>query len=103
MHFYTQFGKMNLDPLAELLMNPELAALVARVTQTTEADKVAKALVYVYDSNGQAVDLILDFIRREIEKADMHSTLFRANSVASKVFLSQSHPRCSNLTRKLLV
>jgi len=46
---------------------------------------LAKSLVYVFEKNNKMIDLILTFIEIELASGD-HNTVFRQNSLATKMF-----------------
>jgi len=52
----------------------------------TEQDSLAKALVYVAATKGDAVLMIQAIIRAEVRTCREENTLFRSNSVASKMY-----------------
>jgi len=56
------------------------------VTQITEADKIAKALVVVFQDNQKVLKLLNSFISEEVRTTESAGTLFRANSMVSKMF-----------------
>jgi len=64
----------------------ELALVVANITQITEADKIAKALIIVYQHNEKVLQLLQKFISDEVKTSESSSTLFRSNSMVSKMF-----------------
>jgi len=70
------------------------------VTAPTETDPVAKACVYLAHSKGSAGELIQFFATQEIMASATENTLFRLNSVSSKMFkfyskLGKSFVLCS--------
>jgi hypothetical protein len=62
-----------------------LRILVA-ITAATEYDAVAKALVYLSHHKGIGSDLIQFFASDEVRKSTSENTIFRQNSMASKMF-----------------
>jgi len=62
------------------------AFAVSGVTQITEADKIAKALVIVFHDNNKVLELLKAFISEEVRTTESAGTLFRANSMVSKMF-----------------
>ena len=56
----------------------------------TELDTFARAIMIIFQSYKLGVDLLEDFIRRDIEATDLDqiATLFRANDTTSKLFRS---------------
>eukprot|EP01089_Gocevia_fonbrunei_P001501 TRINITY_DN1138_c0_g1_i1.p1 TRINITY_DN1138_c0_g1~~TRINITY_DN1138_c0_g1_i1.p1 ORF type:complete len:1456 (+),score=163.65 TRINITY_DN1138_c0_g1_i1:50-4417(+) len=83
-------GANKLTALEELLLDMEYVFPVCEITQATEADVVAKSFVYLYADNGRAVELINNFITLEVENSSKEGTLFRSNSMASKMFKTYS-------------
>eukprot|EP01119_Soliformovum_irregulare_P002244 TRINITY_DN12528_c0_g1_i1.p1 TRINITY_DN12528_c0_g1~~TRINITY_DN12528_c0_g1_i1.p1 ORF type:complete len:1070 (+),score=179.39 TRINITY_DN12528_c0_g1_i1:67-3276(+) len=77
----------NIKGLEELLQQDLQAAFaISEMTQITEADKIAKALVVVYQDNDKAINLLQAFIDQEVETSESAGTLFRSNSMVSKMF-----------------
>jgi len=86
------------NSLEELLLDPSLqvVSLLSDVTQITEADELAKALVHVFEYHHSSMVLLRHFILREVAASTSAGTLFRSNSMASKMikvysFLVGSH------------
>jgi hypothetical protein len=52
----------------------------------TEQDAVAKAMVHVAHSQGAAIDLIKTLVRVEVSQCIQENTIFRGNSLVSKMF-----------------
>ncbi|KNC53031.1 uncharacterized protein AMSG_09323 [Thecamonas trahens ATCC 50062] len=79
-------------PLLEMLLLPgyEVLHAVVDVTQATEADKVAKAVLILTEAHKLSVDLQKDFITREVFGAQSQATMFRTNSFATKMFKTYS-------------
>ena len=65
--------------------SPLLSAMAARA-ESTEVDKLAKALVIIHEANGTTVRLINHFTSTEVSCTAERSNLFRANSIATKMF-----------------
>lgn len=63
-----------------------LANALSSVTQITEADKIAKAMVIVFQDNKKVTHLLRKFIENEVQITDSAGTLFRSNSMVSKMF-----------------
>ena len=59
---------------------------IFRASGVTEADHLAKALLYFYQKQGQGLEFILFLISREISETAEPSVLFRANSPATRAF-----------------
>jgi hypothetical protein len=60
------------------------------VTQTADADKLAAALVRIFHFNDDALSLLRLAIKNEVDKTPVLSTLFRQNSMASKMLTTFS-------------
>jgi neurofibromin 1 len=56
------------------------------MTQITDADKIAKAMIVVFQDAGKVLHLLEAFIAEEVRNADSAGTLFRSNSMVSKMF-----------------
>jgi len=63
-----------------------VAFAVSSITQITEADKIAKALVVIFQDNNKVLKLLEAFISEEVRTTETAGTLFRANSMVSKMF-----------------
>eukprot|EP00178_Gracilaria_changii_P010544 TRINITY_DN30683_c0_g1_i1.p1 TRINITY_DN30683_c0_g1~~TRINITY_DN30683_c0_g1_i1.p1 ORF type:complete len:882 (-),score=130.54 TRINITY_DN30683_c0_g1_i1:64-2553(-) len=75
--------------LLELLINdPEmkLALEIGELTQITEADSISKAMVIVFESSNKTLDMLKYYIEQEVLNVENPATLFRANSMVSKMF-----------------
>jgi len=74
--------------LDELLTEDDLAVTIAisNITQITEADKIAKALIILFQENGKVLHLLETFISDEVRSTETVGTLFRSNSMVSKMF-----------------
>jgi hypothetical protein len=84
--------------LEEILLNRDKTFLstIFAVTAPTETDPVAKSCVYLAHSRGSAAELIQFFATQEVMSSATENTLFRMNSVSSKMFkfyskLGKSH------------
>jgi hypothetical protein len=87
---YSPHNKKLIEELAELeelLLAGEKTLVVglSRITGSTESDALAKAVVYLYEGRGKAMDLIFTFIEIELASGDSN-TVFRQNSLATKMF-----------------
>ena len=73
--------------LLELITDSDLEVALALgdVTPITEADKVAQLLVRIFEANDKALDLLKAAIRAEVMKTEKENTLFRLNSMATKL------------------
>jgi len=78
----------DLHKLDEYLNNPdnELVNSVCAITQITEADKIAKALMIVYEDSSRVMPVLEAFITEEVRTTESAGTLFRSNSMVSKMF-----------------
>jgi len=81
-----------LNQLEELLVveDMQLATAIAAVTQSTEEDDLSKAFAFLFASKGLGMELVKNFITTEIEKCSAPNSLFRGNSLATKLFQSYS-------------
>lgn len=64
----------------------KLAFATAKLTQITEADKVAKAMVIIFEAHNKTLLLLDAFIKEEVNNSETDGTLFRSNSMVSKMF-----------------
>eukprot|EP01114_Cavostelium_apophysatum_P003999 TRINITY_DN1412_c0_g2_i5.p1 TRINITY_DN1412_c0_g2~~TRINITY_DN1412_c0_g2_i5.p1 ORF type:complete len:1014 (-),score=174.59 TRINITY_DN1412_c0_g2_i5:78-3119(-) len=78
----------DLRRLEELLIqdNLDLAFTISKITQITEADKIAKAMVVVFQDNNKSLPLLEAFVNEEVRTSEQAGTLFRSNSMVSKMF-----------------
>jgi len=78
----------DLSQLEQLLLanDLKLATAISNITQITEADKIAKAMVIVFHDNNKALTLLQQFIDEEVKTTESAGTLFRSNSMVSKMF-----------------
>ena len=60
-----------------------IAYLLGQVSQEREA--CAYNFIKIYESNGQIINCIISLIKREVASAESVGTLFRANSMGSKI------------------
>lgn len=70
--------------------NCKITSMAFDVTQIADAEKLAGALVRVFHYNDDALNLLRIAIRNEVEKTPVLSTLFRQNSMASKMLTTYS-------------
>jgi hypothetical protein len=63
-----------------------LLGAICDTTLVTEADRVAKSLIYVFQKHAKALPAMKYRTSIEIQLADSENTLFRGNSMASKMF-----------------
>jgi hypothetical protein len=63
---------------------------ICDATSVTEADKVAKSLVYIFHQHAKALDIMMYRTSVEIQLSESENTLFRGNSLASKMFNTYS-------------
>jgi hypothetical protein len=52
----------------------------------SQADYLARAAVYFYQSRGRALDMLMTFVSAEVKASEHEGTLFRASSFACKLF-----------------
>eukprot|EP01113_Clastostelium_recurvatum_P009144 TRINITY_DN1436_c0_g1_i2.p1 TRINITY_DN1436_c0_g1~~TRINITY_DN1436_c0_g1_i2.p1 ORF type:complete len:2696 (+),score=879.69 TRINITY_DN1436_c0_g1_i2:238-8325(+) len=73
--------------LTELLLDSDLSLVTAlgEITQVTEADQIAAALIRLFESNDKSMMLVRRLIMMEMNKTESVGTLFRSNSMATKV------------------
>jgi len=79
----------NLHQLEKLLVDDDaltFAFAISSITQITEADKIAKSLVVIFQDNNKVIKLLEAFISEEVRTTESAGTLFRANSMVSKMF-----------------
>lgn len=78
----------NLDDLEELLLKDDMELIfeIGRITQITEADKISKALVIVFQDHDRVVPLLKTHITNEVKNTENAGNLFRSNSMVSKMF-----------------
>lgn len=63
-----------------------VAAVVCDQMKATDSENVSKALTYVFAGNDVAVEAIKFFVTKEVLVSSREGTLFRANSVPTKLF-----------------
>lgn len=63
-----------------------VAAVVCDQMKATDSENVSKALTYVFAGNDAAVEAIKFFVTKEVLVSSREGTLFRANSVPTKLF-----------------
>eukprot|EP00002_Diphylleia_rotans_P008478 TRINITY_DN1834_c0_g2_i3.p1 TRINITY_DN1834_c0_g2~~TRINITY_DN1834_c0_g2_i3.p1 ORF type:complete len:2567 (-),score=480.65 TRINITY_DN1834_c0_g2_i3:159-7859(-) len=75
------------NPLNKMLLDETLTAVLGliEVIPITDADRVAQLLVHLFENNGQTARLLKAAIDWEVKKTVSPTTLFRTNSVASKM------------------
>eukprot|EP00011_Vannellida_sp_DIVA3-517-6-12_P006707 CAMPEP_0114622840 /NCGR_PEP_ID=MMETSP0168-20121206/9942_1 /TAXON_ID=95228 ORGANISM="Vannella sp., Strain DIVA3 517/6/12" /NCGR_SAMPLE_ID=MMETSP0168 /ASSEMBLY_ACC=CAM_ASM_000044 /LENGTH=1801 /DNA_ID=CAMNT_0001834063 /DNA_START=22 /DNA_END=5428 /DNA_ORIENTATION=+ len=76
--------------LTELILqdaNLDIVLTLCEVTQITEADAVAANLVRIFEANERVLDLIKAAIAAEVRKTEQANTLFRLNSMATKLMV----------------
>ena len=59
---------------------------IFRAAGVTEADRLAKAFLYVFQRQGKGLEFITFLVSREIAETEEPSVLFRANSPATRAF-----------------
>ncbi|ELR10938.1 GTPaseactivator protein for Ras-like GTPase [Acanthamoeba castellanii str. Neff] len=78
-----QYEKLEKLLLAE---NGRIAHAMFVGIASTDSEKVAKAVMRVFEANHRGYQLLERRISDEVEAADEEGTLFRANSIAAKLF-----------------
>lgn len=78
------------DELAAYLLRSDMEAITAicGCASATDVDDLTKSLVYLFASEQRALDVMRVFIADEVTKSTSEGTLFRQNSVSSKMFNS---------------
>jgi hypothetical protein len=78
----------HLGRLEQLLMadNGRLTHAMLANTSTTDADKLCKAVMCIYEAHHQGFEVLEQRITHEVSVASDEGTLFRANSLAAKLF-----------------
>ena len=71
--------------LEVILSDLDVALTLGDVTPITEADKVAQLLIRIFEANDKSLDLLRQSIRSEVDKTEKENTLFRLNSMATKL------------------
>jgi hypothetical protein len=66
--------------------NGRLTHAMLANTSTTDADKLCKAVMCIYEAHHQGFELLEQRITHEVGVASDEGTLFRANSLAAKLF-----------------
>jgi len=81
-------GAGDIHKLEEMLLNSnmELVLALSKITQITEADKVTKALIIIFQDSDKVIPLLKRFITDEVNNIDSPGNLFRSNSMVSKMF-----------------
>ena len=84
--------KSSKDILEKILLEEHfyIVCALADATQITEADELASALVQLFTANDLVMPLLLLFITKEVRGSTHPSTLFRGNSLASKMMKAYS-------------
>jgi len=72
--------------IAEALLTEEFGRFVSIATTAEEQDRVARDLVLFYQSEGKAVDFMISAMKEEVKTTETEKTLFRNNSMVSKMF-----------------
>lgn len=73
--------------LLELIMEGDMALILTLgdSIQITEADKVAQLLVRIFEANDKTLELVRAAIDAEVSKTETANTLFRRNSMVTKM------------------
>ena len=78
-------------PLLELIIdNIEITKALQSLTTASDVNKIAYCLVQIFDGCGKIQTLINYFIDNEIEQTTHNHTLFRVNSITTKILSSYS-------------
>lgn len=77
-----------LDEIVHLLYENSYALplMLAKVARGSDDDLLSRALIYVAYSNSFALDMLVKFIEIEVENSMMEGELFRASSIACKMY-----------------
>jgi hypothetical protein len=83
-----KFPKDNYDILAMKLLakDPSFVFSVLATTAPTEQDAVAKSLTFFFEHRKRASEYLVLFISDEVKRNKTENTIFRNNSMASKMF-----------------
>ncbi|KAF2077194.1 hypothetical protein CYY_001515 [Polysphondylium violaceum] len=75
------------EKFVELLLEPDYYCVLGlgEITQITEADEVAKVLVNFFEANDKTMSILKAVIQHEVNSTESANTLFRRNSVATKM------------------
>eukprot|EP01100_Stratorugosa_tubuloviscum_P000181 TRINITY_DN1038_c1_g1_i1.p1 TRINITY_DN1038_c1_g1~~TRINITY_DN1038_c1_g1_i1.p1 ORF type:complete len:534 (+),score=237.73 TRINITY_DN1038_c1_g1_i1:74-1675(+) len=75
------------EELLQLLLSPDLQLTIAlcSAAPVTAADDIAKALINIFEVRGNTFSLLRSLITEEAANTSSASTLFRSNSMASKM------------------
>jgi hypothetical protein len=65
---------------------PHFVDMLVLGTASTEEDQLARTFVYVFEKYDISVPSIVRMVQSEINSTEFENTLFRSNSVASKMF-----------------
>ena len=91
-------------PLLELLLDNMniVDALSSVITISTDLNKLAYALVCIFDGCGRVMQLITHFITKEIQSTSTSNTLLRTNSITTKTISSYAKIAGVPFIRKIL-
>ena len=90
-------------PLLELILdNLHITDSLSSVTTGNDLNKLAYALVCIFDGCGKVMVLINHFVTQEIENTIHSNTLLRTNSITTKIISSYSKVAGVTFIRKLL-
>eukprot|EP00029_Vermamoeba_vermiformis_P008690 TRINITY_DN413_c0_g1_i2.p1 TRINITY_DN413_c0_g1~~TRINITY_DN413_c0_g1_i2.p1 ORF type:complete len:1681 (-),score=270.20 TRINITY_DN413_c0_g1_i2:53-5059(-) len=81
-------AKDDYQHLEDVLMSRDRTFVdaVAEVTAPTEQDAVAKYLIFLAQNKQQGAEMLQYFVSEEARKASSENTIFRQNSIGSKMF-----------------
>mmetsp|Transcript_2259 Transcript_2259/g.3229 ORF Transcript_2259/g.3229 Transcript_2259/m.3229 type:complete len:1961 (-) Transcript_2259:97-5979(-) len=79
-------------PLEQLILDPKFQVMNAllEAIDVTEYDQLAKAIVNIFEYHELTLVMLKHFITLEVQNAASAGTLFRANSIASKMMTAYS-------------
>ena len=91
-------------PLLELLLEDNLLVVTALtdLLKNEELNKCAFCLIRIFDGCGKVLRLINHFIQREIDQTTHENTLFRNNTILTKLITSYAKIAGSKFLRNLL-
>lgn len=85
-------ARVALESLLELLLDPSalLVTTMSTLFRGNDMDRLAKAMVEIFATNGEFMPLLKAALEREVQGTHDIGTLFRSNSVASRLMSSFS-------------
>jgi neurofibromin 1 len=90
--------------ILQLMLEPDLTVALAlsEVTQMTEADEVAGMLVRIFEVYDKTISLLRASIEAEVNRTDQSATLFRRNSMCTKLLAAFSKVNGREFLKDLL-